>query len=95
LRQSGGFFHGTFVFAGLAEYWAALAESNVPGVDPMKARCNADRAAQQAAHGIQCLRQFALLTGRGRSLVDALAAEVRVPDTRLQAPGRQSLLVSV
>jgi uncharacterized protein len=95
LRQSGGFFHGTFVFAGLAKYWAALAEGDLPGVDPIKARRNADRAAAQAAHGIRCLWQFALLTERGQSLVDVLAAEVGVPNTRLRAPGAPPLLVPV
>lgn len=87
LRQSGGFLHGTYVFTGLAQYWAALADGNVPGVDRAKARRNAARAAEQAAHGIRCLRQFALLTERGQSLVDTLATEIGMTDGRLEAPG--------
>ncbi len=95
LRQSGGFLHGTFVFTGLAQYWAALAEADLPGVDRAKARRNAGRAAEQAAHGIRCLREFALLTERGMSLVDALAAEAGVTDERMRAPGTHLLATAV
>lgn len=95
LRQSGGFLHGTFVFTGLAQYWAALAGSELPGVDRAKARRNADRAAEQAAHGIRCLREFALLTERGMSLVAALAADVGVSDERMRAPGTRLLATAV
>lgn len=92
LRQSGGFFHGTFVFAGLARFWAALAAASVPGTDPEKAHRNAVRAAGQAAHGIRCLREFALLTPRGMRLVDELANQMGVTDERMQAPGARALV---
>lgn len=95
LRQSGGFFHGTFVFTGLAQYWAALAGAGVPGVDRAKAQRNAHRDAEHAAHGIRCLREFALLTRRGMSLVDALASEVGVSDERMLPPGTHLLATPV
>lgn len=87
LRQSSGFLHGTFVFTGLAGLWSALAVASVPRTDAAKARRNAARASKQAAHGIRCLREFALLTPRGMRLVDDLADEMGVPDERMQAPG--------
>jgi len=87
LRHSGGFLHGTFVFTGLAKYWCALATSELPGVDHSKAKRNADRAAEQAAHGIRCLREFALLTPTGLALVDDLAVEMSVTKEPLQARG--------
>jgi uncharacterized protein len=87
LRQSSGFLHGTFVFTGLAQLWSALAVTSVPRTDAAKARRNAARASEQAAHGIRCLREFALLTPRGMRLVDDLADEMGVPDERMQAPG--------
>jgi uncharacterized protein len=87
LRQSGGFLHGAFVFAGLSKYWAALAAKELPSLDPVKARKNADRAARQAAHGIRCLREFSLLTPRGMMVVDSLAAELGVSNERMRAPG--------
>jgi hypothetical protein len=66
--------------------------ASVPRTDAAKARRNAARASEQAAHGIRCLREFALLTPRGMRLVDDLADEMGVPDERMQAPG---LLVMV
>jgi uncharacterized protein len=87
LRQSSGFLHGTFVFTGLAQLWSALAVASVPRTDAAKARRNAARASEQAAHGIRCLREFALLTPRGMRLVDDLADGMGVSDERMQAPG--------
>ncbi|HYR10224.1 MAG TPA: FxsB family cyclophane-forming radical SAM/SPASM peptide maturase [Longimicrobium sp.] len=87
LRQSSGFLHGTFVFTGLAQFWAALADNPVRGTDVSKAGRNAARATEQAAYGIRCLREFALLTPRGMRLIDDLADEMGVPDERMQAPG--------
>ena len=94
LRQSGGFLHGTFVFTGLAQYWVALSEAEVPGVDPGKAGRNADRAARQAAYGISCLREFALLTPRGMRLVNELAAQMGVTNERMQAPGTLAMVAA-
>jgi uncharacterized protein len=87
LRQSSGFLHGTFVFTGLAQFWSALAKADLPTLDHVKARRNAGRAAEQAAHGIRCLREFALLTPRGMRLVDDLAAEIGISGEPMQAPG--------
>lgn len=87
LRQSSGFLHGTFVFTGLAQFWGAVAEIDLPGLDRTKARRNAERASKQAAHGIGALREFALLTPRGMRLVRDLAREIGVSDEPLQAPG--------
>jgi uncharacterized protein len=95
LRQSGGFLHGTFVFAGLAEYWGALIDADLPFIDGAKARRNAQRAAEQAAYGIRCLREFALLTPRGAALLDVLAAELGVSDEPLQAPGLGPVAVAL
>ena len=94
LRQSGGFFHGTYVFTGLARFWAALADAGVPGTDVPKARRNAERAAGQAAHGIRCLREFALLTPRGMRLVDDLADQIGVTEERMQAPGTLAMVAA-
>ena len=87
LRPSIGFLHGTFVFAGIARFWAALGDASVPGTDSTKARRNAIRAAEQAKYGIRCLRDFALLTPRGLRLVEELAAQMRVIPGRMSAPG--------
>lgn len=94
LRQAGGFFHGTFVFTGLARFWGALAGAGVPGTDPAKARRNAARATAQAAHGIRCLREFALLTPRGMRLVDDLAEQMGVTDERMRAPGTLTMVAA-
>jgi uncharacterized protein len=87
LRHSGGFLHGAFVFTGLAHYWTALASSELPGIDCVKARRNAERASRQAAHGLSALRDFALLTPRGLRLVQCLAAEFGVQGEPMRAPG--------
>jgi HEXXH motif-containing protein len=87
LRPSGGFFHGTFVFAGLSQYWAALAKTDGTNVDFDKATDNAKRFAEQAAYGINSLRQFALLTPRGNALLNQLAAILDLKELRSPAPG--------
>jgi HEXXH motif-containing protein len=87
LRPSGGFFHGTFVFAGLSQYWGALATEGLENVDCDKAAENAQRFAKQALYGISSLRQFALLTPRGSLLLDQLALNLGVTETRMKAPG--------
>jgi HEXXH motif-containing protein len=88
MRPAGGFFHGTFVFAGLSQYWAALAHSQPTGVDLQKAKDNAIRFAKQAVFGIQSLRQFALLTKRGEALLDQLADAIGLnKGERMLAPG--------
>jgi uncharacterized protein len=94
LRQSSGFLHGTFVFTGLAQFWAALADNPVRGTDVAKAGRNAARATEQAAYGIRCLREFALLTPRGMRLVDDLAEQVGVPAESMQPPGVQAMAMA-
>jgi uncharacterized protein len=76
LRPAGGFLHGTFVFAGLSQYWTALAHVRPTGLRPEKAVENATRFSKQAIFGIQSLRQFGLLTKRGASLLDQLAEKL-------------------
>lgn len=88
LRPAGGFFHGTFVFAGLSQYWAALARVQPSGNQQTKAAENAARFADQAIYGIESLRQFALLTERGKALLDQLASALGPNATmRMAAPG--------
>jgi uncharacterized protein len=87
LRQSSGFLHGTFVFTGLAKFWGALTDVDLPGLDRAKARRNAERAFKQAAYGIGSLREFALLTPRGLMLISDLASEIGVSEEPLPAPG--------
>ncbi len=89
LRQAGGFFHGTFVFAGLSQYWAALARSEGLGIHTAKASANAASFSEQAIFGIQSLRQFALLTARGEALLSQLADKLGVnAHKRMDAPGQ-------
>jgi len=83
LRPSGGFFHGTFVFAQLSLYWKRVAASNLPGVNHRKARFNAEKYRQQATYGIQSLKQFALLTPRGMQLINQLVSLLAL---QIQAP---------
>lgn len=87
MRPSGGFFHGTFVFAGLSQYWAALARAGLSIIDRDKAIDNSERFANQAIYGINSLRQFALLTASGQKLLDQLAARMGLRETRRPAPG--------
>ncbi|MBN8628673.1 MAG: hypothetical protein J0M17_24645, partial [Planctomycetes bacterium] len=86
LRPSGGFFHGTFVFAGLSRYWAALAESKLLNVSLEKAQANSTRFAEQAEYGIKSLRQFALLTKRGERLLDELCTLISVDESPMLPP---------
>lgn len=84
LRPAGGFFHGTFVFAGLARFWAALADAQPVGLDLAKAQQNAARCRAQASYGIASLRDFALLTERGERLLNELARQLKedIPPSR-------------
>jgi hypothetical protein len=56
-------------------------------LDQDKAAENAQRFAKQASYGIQSLRQFALLTSRGESLLNQIVAMLGLNDSRMQAPG--------
>lgn len=76
LRPAGGFFHGTFVFAGLARFWSVLADAQPVGLDLAKAQQNAARCRTQASYGIASLRDFALLTERGERLLNELAHQL-------------------
>ena len=87
LRPSGGFFHGTFVFAGLSRYWRALAERTPAISDIDKARDNSARFKRQADYGIKSLRRFALLTSRGEMLLNHLATACGIAEARIAAPG--------
>jgi uncharacterized protein len=87
LRPSGGFFHGTFVFAGLSLFWRALAEREPAASDVAKARENSARFNGQVEYGLKSLRQFALLTRRGEMLLDHLGAACGIGDARIAAPG--------
>lgn len=84
LRPAAGFFHGTFVFSGLARLWNAIARS-----DPnnRKAQNNSMRFREQASYGVQTLRQFALTTERGESLLAYLAEGLELSDQPITAPG--------
>lgn len=75
LRRSGGFLHGTFVFAGLSRFWSSAA-SMVGKVELSKAQANASTFRAQAHYGISALREFALLTSRGLSLLSLLEAQL-------------------
>jgi uncharacterized protein len=86
LRPSGGFLHGTFVFAGLSEYWRSLA-TNHPSVDQEKCRSNSERFRNQAIYGLQSLRQFALLTPRGENLLTSIANLIQWQESKMPAPG--------
>ena len=90
LRTAGGFFHGTFVFASLAQYWTTLAQTKLVDAPPEKAASNARRFSEQAIFGIQSLRQFALLTERGEMLLEHLAKTLhRDAAQRMHAPGQR------
>lgn len=86
LRPAGGFFHGTFVFTGLARFWQALADWT-PTRNRDKAAENAVKFREQAIFGIKSLRQFALLTASGEALLDHLARQLGVTNESLVAPG--------
>lgn len=87
LRPAGGFLHGTYVFAGLSRFWAALGSSNLPNVDEIKAESNAQKFRSQALYGINTLNQFALLTPHGRRLIQELASVLEENLSLLEAPG--------
>lgn len=87
LRPSGGFLHGTFVFAGLSRFWNALAESTHHTRDRDKAADNAAKFRAQAEYGVMSLGQFALLTERGEMLLDQLATLCGMQKARMPAPG--------
>jgi uncharacterized protein len=86
LRPAGGFLHGTFVFTGLSQYWAAIAKGAAAGVDQQKAADNATRFARQAEFGIQSLKQFGLLTPRGEAFLDKLRTILSLKSSRWAAP---------
>jgi uncharacterized protein len=83
LRPSGGFFHGTYVFTGLALFWRSLANIASEQALQQKAKTNSDLFLTYAAYGLQSLNQFALLTERGRSMIFRLAESICVD---LEAP---------
>ena len=87
LRPSGGFFHGTFVFAGLSKYWSELARANSSLTNCSKAQSNAVRFRQNAIYGIKSLLTFGLLTPRGQNLLTALAEDLDAPETEILPPG--------
>jgi HEXXH motif-containing protein len=84
LRPAAGFFHGTFVFSGLARFWQAIARNHPFN---QKAESNSKRFREQAIYGIQALRQFALTTRRGAALLDCLAEGLGLSDSPISAPG--------
>ena len=89
LRPSAGFFHGTFVFAGLTKFWTFLEKRNSidHALKGEKARTNAHRFSAQALYGIASLRQFALLTPRGLSMLAQLENSLGSVANRLVPPG--------
>lgn len=87
LRPAGGFLHGTYVFTGLAQFWTALAKSNLPNINGPKARQNAEKFKSQALYGINTLNQFALLTPRGHDLIQELLIVLGEKLSSLLAPG--------
>jgi len=87
LRKSGGFLHGTFVFAHLAEFWRALAVTADTENLRHKASTNAKRAGEQAAYGLAALRTLALLTRDGERLLDEIASLVSSDEIPKFPPG--------
>jgi len=87
LRPSGGFFHGTFVFAGLSKYWEALTKAVPPLTDYDKAETNAANFRSNTIYGIRSLRSFALLTKRGESLLTALSKDLGASEDNMLPPG--------
>jgi uncharacterized protein len=87
LRPAGGFFHGTFVFAGLSRFWDSLVDENIVGLSAAKALANRIKFREQATYGIRSLRQFAMITPRGISMLDELSRLLEAPDEKLTAPG--------
>lgn len=90
LRPSSGFLHGTFVFAHLASYWAAVACMATDAGEAALATSSSDHCARQAAYGVSALRQFGLLTSRGRALLDALTERHGLSVSRLTPPGKHA-----
>ena len=74
LRPSGGFFHGTFVFCHLADYWRSLSIKAGDASLRSKAAINAAKFTDQGRFGITALRRYGLLTKAGASLLDSLDA---------------------
>lgn len=80
LRPSVGFFHGTFVFSHLSQYWKWLANSSeTPGLKE-KAAKNYESSVEQARYGIAALLRFGMTTHAGEEILQALHSMLGSPD---------------
>ena len=89
LRPSGGFLHGSFVFAGLSLFWKAIAQNGgtwLPKYDRQKAISNAASFRDQAIYGLKSAYQFALLTPSGLVFVEQLAQHLGVDSLAMKPP---------
>lgn len=86
LRPSGGFYHGTFVFSGLYDYWEKLSKVESEDIDKAKCASNAIKCRGQAIYGISSLKSFGLLTPRGMRLLTELAVNLGQETIDAQPP---------
>lgn len=80
LRPSVGFFHGTFVFSHLSQFWNWLASSAESPELRRKAKKNYESFKDQARYGIATLLRFGMTTRVGDEILHALQLMLGHPD---------------
>jgi len=80
LRPSIGFFHGTFVFSHLSQFWKWLAQCADSPTLRLKSKRNHESSEEQALYGIAALLRFGMTTHSGEEILHALHSMLGSPN---------------